>query len=104
MHVQIITFQLNGPTEEQYIEACRSETEAFRDLPGLIAKVWLADAETNTYGGMYLWRDRGSMEAYKAGEIFASIVGDPNLENVTSRDFAAIEPLTKETQPGLALL
>ncbi len=27
-------------------------------VPGLLAKVWLRDADVDTYGGLYLCRDR----------------------------------------------
>lgn len=103
MHVQVVTFGLNGITEDEYHEACGDETATFAALPGLVSKTWLRNAETNSYGGMYLWRDRESCEQYKAGEVFKSIQSDPTLGNVTSQDFEVFEDLSKATQPGLAI-
>ena len=42
-------------------------------MPGLISKVWLANPATNTYGGVYTWRDRASMEAFARSELFQGI-------------------------------
>ena len=62
MHAQVVTFGLNGITEEQFREACGAVALTFVNLPGLVAKVWLRDPETNTYGGLYLWDEQ---EAYE---------------------------------------
>lgn len=104
MHVQIATFGLNGITEDEYLQACQAETATFAAIPGLIAKTWLRDADTNTYGGVYLWCDREAYEAYVAGEVWAAVAGDASLSDVTSRDFAVFEDLTTATQPGLSLV
>lgn len=103
MYVQIVNFQLNGITEEQYHEACRAETAAFATLPGLLAKVWLRDPETNTYGGMYLWRDRDAYEAYVRSDVFRAIADDDAFAGVTSVGYGMFEDLTKATQPGVVL-
>jgi Putative mono-oxygenase ydhR len=52
MHAQVITFGLNGITEEQFREACGADAQTFANLPGLLAKIWLRNPETNTYGGL----------------------------------------------------
>jgi hypothetical protein len=104
MHVQVVTFGLNGITEEQYHQGCQDEAEAFAKLPGLLAKVWTRNPDENTYGAVYLWRDRESCEQYVKGEIFESIKNDETLSNVTSKDFDVFEDLTKVTQPGLPIV
>ena len=63
MQVQIINFNLNGIDEAGYRALCDELAPVFGAMPGLLSKVWLADAETNTYGGVYLWEDRAAMEA-----------------------------------------
>ena len=97
MHVQIVTFNLKGISEEEYQKLAEAVAPAFAEMPGLISKHWLADAETNTYGGSYVWRDREAMEAYAGSAIFATMASNPNLENVTSRDFAVLEAPTRVT-------
>jgi putative monooxygenase ydhR len=101
MHAQVITFGLNGITEEQFREACGADTPTFANLPGLLAKIWLRDPETNTYGGLYLWDDQEAYERYIKGEVFNAIKADQNLKNVESRDFGVFEDLSSLTMPKL---
>lgn len=91
MHILIINFGLNGLGEEDYLRYASSVAPAFNNLPGLISKSWLADSETNTYGGVYYWRDREALEGYKKTEIFQGMLGSPHFEDVTVKDFAVVE-------------
>ncbi len=77
MHVQIITFGLKGLGDEEYRSHCEAIAPAFAQLPGLVSKAWLANAETNTYGGVYLWRDRRSMESYGRSDIYGGCSQTP---------------------------
>ena len=101
MHAQVVTFGLNGITEEQFHEACGAETQTFANLPGLLAKFWLRDPETGTYGGVYVWADQEAYERYIKGEIFNAIKADRNLKNVESRDFGVFDDLSSLTMPKL---
>jgi hypothetical protein len=91
MHVQVVTFNLQGATEAQYRALCDELAPAFAEMPGLISKVWLADPATNTYGGVYLWRDRASYEVYLSSDIFKGVGANPALANISSRDFGILE-------------
>lgn len=104
MHVQIVTFGLNGVTEEQFHDFCSGEAATFAALPGLLGKIWLRSPDGSTYGGIYLWRDRAAHDDYVRGEIWRSVAGDPSLAGVKSDDFEVFEDLTKETQPVLTLV
>lgn len=104
MHVLIINFRLSDMTEEGYRAACAELAPEFAQLPGLLAKIWLNDPATGTYGGVYLFRDRESVEGYLASDLLAGVAATPNFVDITSRDFAVYEDLTRATQPGLAVL
>src|SRR3989442_1593567 len=97
MHAQVITFGLNGITEEQFHEAAEADAPTFANLPGLLAKIWLRNPETNTYGGLYLWDDQEACERYIKGEIFTALKADPNLKNFESRDFGVFDDLSSVT-------
>lgn len=97
MHVQIVNFQLSGITEEEYRATCDELAPAFAAVPGLVAKIWLADADTNTYGGVYVWSDRAAMEAFQASELFQAVLADSSLAAIASRDFGVIEAPTAVT-------
>ena len=69
----------------------------FASVPGLLAKVWLANSAANVYGGVYTWRDRQDMENFKRTELFRGVAAHPNLADITSTDFAVMEGPTRVT-------
>jgi hypothetical protein len=97
VHVQIINFHLKGISEEDYRRHCEAIAPAFANLPGLVWKAWLAHPETNTYGGVYVWRGREAMEDYKKTDIYKGMLANPHLDGVTSKDFAVLENPTRAT-------
>jgi hypothetical protein len=102
VHIQIVNFQLNGIDDAQYRQACDQEASTFAAIPGLVSKVWLVDQSTNTYGGVYTWRDRQAMDNFLDRELFREFSVDPSVKNLTSRDFGVLEAPTQITR-GLAL-
>ncbi len=97
MHVQIVTFNLENATQQDYLAMSRELALTFAEMPGLQTKYWLADPATNTYGGVYIWTNRAAMDAYMAGEVAASVLAHPNLTNITGRDFGILEAPTRLT-------
>ena len=53
--MQVVTFRLKGMARADYDAMCELTAPAIAAVPGLVAKVWLADESTNTYGGVYTW-------------------------------------------------
>ncbi len=98
MHIQIINFQLKGISGEDYSRQVEAIASAFANLPGLVSKTWLANSETNTYGGVYVWRDRQAMEDYTETDIYKGMTTNPNFDNVTVKDFAVLENPTRTTR------
>jgi heme-degrading monooxygenase HmoA len=98
MHILIINFGLEGMTAEQYGEAVESVAPAFAELPGLVSKTWLANEQTNTYGGVYVWQGREAMEAYKESDLYKWMVANPYVKDVTVKDFAVLEGPTRITR------
>ena len=90
MHVQVVTFNLRDATEDAYRELCDQLAPTFTAMPGLIAKYWLADAATNTYGGVYIWETPDAMVAYVKGEVWAVVGTHSNLTNITTRDYGIL--------------
>ena len=98
MHIQIINFQLKGISGEDYSRQVEAIASAFANLPGLVSKTWLANSDTNTYGGVYFWRDRQAMEDYTETDIYKGMATNPNFDNVTVKDFAVLENPTQTTR------
>lgn len=102
MHVQIVTFNLNGISEQEYLDVANEVADRFSALPGLQAKLWLEHAPSNTYGGIYFWDDRESMERFLRSELFEGT--NPEFSNVVAEDYGVLENLTRATQPVLEIL
>jgi hypothetical protein len=97
-HIQIVTFQLAGLEPDAYRAHCEASAPAFTEIPGLRAKAWLANPSLNTYGGVYAWERREAMEAYVRGPIFGTLLTNPGLANVTTREFGVLERPTEITR------
>ncbi len=91
MHVLVVNFNLDGVTEEQYRGLCDELAPAFAEVPGLEAKTWLADAKTGTYGGVYMFRDEESFQAFAESELAAGVMNHPAIANFSMRDFGVLE-------------
>jgi quinol monooxygenase YgiN len=104
MYALIITFELNDLSAEAYRAQCEQVAPHFASLPGLTAKIWLADPAANTYGGIYLWRDREALEQYLVSDTFGSLVANPRFTNLRTRDFPVLDGVTMATWPAGALV
>ena len=90
MHIQIVTFNLRDMTDAEFRSMANEVAPAFASVPGLLGKIWLADAGKNTYGGVYIWQDAAAMRAYLASDLGKGVAGNPNFANISSRDFEVL--------------
>ena len=102
MHVQVVTYELRGMSENEYIGIANRLAPRYSTMPGLQAKVWLDHAQPGRYGAVYFWDSREYMERYKASDLFEP--RNPNFDEVTSASFDVLENLTRATQPVLELV
>lgn len=98
MNIQVVTFHLKGLSREDYLAACNQLAPAIAQVPGLISKAFIADPETNTYGGVHVWRDRESMEAYRGSELWRTIEGQPAFVGLVSVDFEVLDEPSRVTR------
>ena len=87
MHILIINFNLENLGRPDYEAVCDEVSGAFAAIPGLVSKKWLANEETNTYGGVYLFNDRQAMLDYRESELFKSLGENPAFVNISITDF-----------------
>ena len=52
MHIQIVNFKLSNMKPAEYEKLCRDLAPQFAAMPGLISKVWLADAASKCAPGL----------------------------------------------------
>ena len=102
MHVQVVTYVLEGIQESEYLDISNEIAPSFSNIPGLQAKLWLDDPDRGRYGAVYLWEDKESMERFLRSNLFEGT--NPEFSNVESEGFAVLENLTAQTQPVLDIV
>lgn len=105
MHAQVVTYRLvDSVSDAEFIEANQEFAEMMRAVPGLLAKIWLKNPADEVYGGLYLWQDREAYQNFVASELWAAVLVDDSVKDLSSHDFAVMDELTALTQPALQLL
>ena len=100
MHIQVVTFKLDGIDDAAYQAHTEQIAPAFAALPGLRAKIWLANQQARTYGGIYAFDDVAAMRAYQDGKIFRGLQADPHMIDLAVSDFSVLAGPTKVTRGG----
>ena len=101
MYIQIINFRLKGVTEEDYAGLCDNLAPSYAAVPGLVRKIWLANSDTGTYGGVYVWQDKQAMEEFAATDLYSSVATHPNLDGITSEVFDVLPGPTQVTKGSI---
>jgi hypothetical protein len=99
VEILVINFSLEM-TEPEYVKMCDEVAPAFAAVPGLVSKVWLADRENGTYGGVYTFENSAAVDAHLASEL-GQVAAIPGLVDVTIRRFEVLTEPTAITR-GLA--
>jgi quinol monooxygenase YgiN len=103
LHILVVTFQLDGISAEEFHDLCNELAATWAEIPGLISKIWLENAETNTYGGFYTWESQEAMDDFLQSELFRGIADNPAFRNATADSYGVIEQPTRTTR-GLAAI
>jgi hypothetical protein len=98
MHLQVITYTVSGMTEAEWQRATEPAAPIIGAMPGLIAKTWLADPATNTYGGVYLWESVEDSERYLDSDFVRDFAANPAIADLTARTFAVWEEHSRITR------
>lgn len=94
-------FPYTGPFGAQMSEAYRELAESIAKEPGLLWKLWLENPATQQSGGIYLFQDRGSAEAYVAKHT--ARLEQFGLKDVYVRTSEVNVELSQLTNAGAAL-
>jgi len=68
------------------------------DVKGLLWKIWLVNEAEKSAGGIYLFKDDASVEAFLKGEIVAGLKSNPALSNIEAKAFDILPEHTKITR------
>ena len=100
MVIQVVNFNLEGLTHDQYAGAAKEVASAFTEVKGLKSKVWLSDKDNNVYGGVYTWENHQSMKDYLNSQFYDEVLGShPNFVNVSYKAYEVLDEPTKITNP-----
>lgn len=95
-----VNFKFNVPLED-YEAAVAPLAAPIAAQPGLLWKVWLMNEAESEAGGIHLFEDQASLEAYLDGEIVAGIVSHPALSEMSVKVFDVMADTTAITRGPL---
>ena len=85
-----INFTVNNSRTELE-QAWLPGAQPIAETPGLRWKIWLMNETQHEAGGIYLFDDQASLQAYLNGPIVAEIKNDPSLSNLSVKQFDVME-------------
>lgn len=94
MHILMINFNADF-TEEQYNKTAVADAPTFANIEGLIMKYMIFNHETKVYGGCYMFESKQALDAYKQGDIYRSIINNPDWTNITASEFEVLDEATE---------
>ena len=68
------------------------------DSPGLRWKVWLMNEAEDAAGGIYLFEDEASLQAYLDGPIVTALKSSPVISDLDAKVFDVLEAHTAVTR------
>jgi hypothetical protein len=66
--------------------------------PGLEWKVWIFNEQNHEAGGVYLFRDEASVNAYLNGNVVAGLKTQPTIKDISAKVFDIDEKMTHMTR------
>ena len=98
MRIRIVTFGLNIPAEDYTAHAVEI-APGFTAWPGLLAKWWLGDTASATFGGVYLFASQQDADRSRQTELFRGMFANPALKDVTVSEYDVLDAPTAITAP-----
>ena len=74
-------------TPEQFDILVKADAPVFAEIDGLIHKNFVFNHEEKTYGGVYMFESKATLKAYMAGDIFKSVVENPEWSDHLVRHY-----------------
>jgi hypothetical protein len=89
------TFRVSASEYEQAVTALADQ---FAALEGLRWKIWMINAAEQEAGGIYLFDDAASVQAFLEGSLAAQVTSHPALSDFRVKQFDVMEVLTSITR------
>jgi heme-degrading monooxygenase HmoA len=85
MIVQTVMFK-SGLSGEEVRQTIEDRAPQYRALTGLLQKLYIKNKETGEYGGIYMWKDEESLEAFRRSELAKTIPEAYKVEGQARRE------------------
>ena len=95
-----VNFKFNV-AREQYESTVAPMAQQFAEVPGCIWKVWLMNEKDSEAGGIYLFADEASVDAFKSSPLVAAVLGHPALSNFDIKQFEVMTEVSRITNAPL---
>jgi hypothetical protein len=95
-----IDYLSTGPWGEEMATEYSDLAHRIANVSGLICKVWTENRETGEAGGVYLFEDEASLDAYLEGKI--ERMKAAGIKELRAKRFDVNEPLTHITRGRLS--
>ncbi len=82
----------------EYEQAATSLASEFADVAGLRWKVWLMNEAESEAGGIYLFDDDSSLQAFLAGPLAAKVKSHPAFSDMSAKPFDVMADVTAITR------
>jgi hypothetical protein len=92
-----INFKFTSSADE-YVKLVAPFADPIAAVPGLTWKVWLVNEKNREAGGVYLFRDEASVDAYLNGAIVMGLKKQPTLMDISAKVFDVVEDMTRKTR------
>ncbi len=88
-------FSVTGAEYEQAVSSLASQ---FAALDGLRWKIWMINETESEAGGIYMFEDEGSLNAFLEGPLAAQVTSHPALSDFSVKQFNVMEDLSEITR------
>jgi len=92
-----LNFKFSVPRAD-YEQAASGMANDFATVNGLRWKIWLMNEAENEAGGIYLFENESSLQAYLEGPLAAKVKSHPALSEMSAKMFDVMENLTAITR------
>jgi hypothetical protein len=92
-----VNFRLNVGIAE-YRRVASAVCERFAQVPGLKWKIWYVNEDQNEAGGICLFEDQHTLDAFASGRVAQSFCAHPALREVTMRAADVMPDLSAVTR------
>ena len=88
-------FSVSGSEYEQAVAPLASQ---FAAVAGLRWKIWMINEAETEAGGIYMFDDEASLNAFLEGPLAAQVTGHPALSDFSVKQFDVMEDLSAITR------